>query len=42
MKQLEVEKKEVEEAAALKAELTKKGLDLQTVLKFGKGVSTWK
>jgi predicted transcriptional regulator len=36
MKKLEVEKKEVEEAAALKTELTKKGLDLQTVLKLAK------
>jgi len=36
MKQLEVEKKEVEEVAALKAELTKNGLDLQTVLKLAK------
>ena len=34
MKKLEVEKKEVEEAAALKAKLTKKGLNLQTVLKL--------
>ena len=32
MKQLEVEKKEVEEVAVLKAELTKKGLNLKTVL----------
>jgi hypothetical protein len=36
MKKLEVEKKEVEEAAALKAVLTKKGLDFQTVLKLAK------
>ncbi len=36
MKQLEVEKKEVEEVALLKAELSKKGLDLQTVLKLAK------
>jgi len=36
MKQLEVEKKEVEEVAALKAELTKKGLNLETVLKVAK------
>jgi len=36
MKQLEVEKKEVEEVAALKAELTKKGLNLKTVLKLAK------
>ncbi|MGD1120212.1 MAG: hypothetical protein ABR886_12150 [Dehalococcoidales bacterium] len=36
MKQLEVEKKEVEELAALKAELTKKGLNLKTVLSLVK------
>lgn len=36
MKQMEVEKKEVEEVAALKAELTKKGLNLQTLLKLAK------
>ncbi len=36
MKQLEVEKKEVEEVAALKAELAKKGLNLKTVLKLAK------
>jgi predicted transcriptional regulator len=36
MKQLEVEKKEVEEVAALKAELSQKGLDLKTVLKLAK------
>ena len=36
MKQLEVEKKEVEKVAALKAELTKKGLNLQSVLKLAK------
>jgi len=36
MKQLEVEKKEVEEVAALKAELTKKGLNLETLLKLAK------
>lgn len=36
MKQLEVEKKEVEEVAALKDGLTKKGLNLQTVLKLVK------
>jgi len=36
MKQLEVEKKEVEEVAALKAELTKNGLDLKTILKLAK------
>lgn len=36
MKQLEVEKKEVEEVTALKAELTKKGLTLKTVLKLAK------
>ena len=34
MKHLEVTKKEVEEVAALKAELTKKGLTLKTVLKL--------
>jgi len=34
MKQMAVEKKEVEEVAALKAELTKKGLDIQTILKL--------
>jgi len=36
MKQMEVEKKEVEEVATLKAELIKKGLNLQTVLKLAK------
>ena len=36
MKQMEVEKKEVKEVAALKAELTKKGLNLQTILKLAK------
>ncbi len=36
MKQLEVEKKEVEQVAILKAELTKKGLKLQTILKLAK------
>ncbi len=36
MKHLEVAKKEVEEVAALKAELTKKGLNLKTVLKLAK------
>jgi hypothetical protein len=36
MKHLEVEKKEVEEVAALKAELTKKGLNLKTVLSLVK------
>ena len=36
MKQLEVAKKEVEEVAALKAELSKKGLNLQTLLKLAK------
>jgi len=36
MKQMEVEKKEVEEVAALKAELIKKGLNLQTLLKLAK------
>lgn len=36
MKQLEVEKKEVEEVAALKAELSKKGLNLKTVLSLVK------
>jgi len=36
MKQLEVAKKEMEEVAALKAELTKKGLNLKTVLKLAK------
>ena len=36
MKQLEVAKKEVEEVAALKAELTQKGLNLETVLKVAK------
>ena len=36
MKQLEVEKKEVEEVAALKAEITKKGLNLNTLLKLAK------
>jgi len=36
MKQLEVAKKEVEEVAALKDELTKKGLKLQSILKLAK------
>jgi hypothetical protein len=36
MKQLEMEKKEVEEVAVLKDELTKKGLNLQTLLKLAK------
>jgi len=36
MKQMEVEKKEVEEVATLKAELIKKGLNLQTLLKLAK------
>ena len=36
MKQIEVEKKEVEEVAALKAKLIKKGLNLQTLLKLAK------
>jgi predicted transcriptional regulator len=36
MKQMEVEKKEVEDVVALKGELTKKGLNLQTVLKLAK------
>jgi len=36
MKHQEVEKKEVEEATALKTELTKKGLNLKTVLKLAK------
>ncbi|MFC1874391.1 hypothetical protein ACFLYX_03720, partial [Chloroflexota bacterium] len=36
MKQLEVAKKEVEEVAALKTELTKKGLDLETILKVAR------
>jgi hypothetical protein len=36
MKQLEVEKKEVEEVAALKAKLIEKGLNLQTLLKLAK------
>ena len=36
MKQIEVEKKEVEEVAALKAEIIKKGLNLQTLLKLAK------
>jgi len=36
MKQMEVEKKEVEEVAALKAEIIKKGLNLQTLLKLAK------
>ncbi|MFC2019349.1 hypothetical protein ACFLU4_05280 [Chloroflexota bacterium] len=36
MKRLGVEKKEVEEVAALKTELTKKGLNLRTVLKLVK------
>lgn len=36
MKQLEVEKKEVEEVAAFKAELTKKGMTLQSLLKLAK------
>jgi len=36
MKQVEVEKTEVEEAAALKTELTKRGLNLKTVLKLAK------
>jgi len=36
MKQLKVEKKEVEEVAALKADLTKKGVNLETVLKLVK------
>ncbi len=36
MKQLEVEKKEVEDVAVLKAELTKKGLSLKTVVNIAK------
>ncbi len=36
MKQLEVEKKEVEDVAALKVEIVKKGLNLQTLLKLAK------
>jgi len=36
MKQLEVEKKEVEDVAALKAKLIKKGLNLKTVLELAK------
>jgi len=36
MKQMEVEKKQVEEVAALKAELNKKGLELETLLKLAK------
>ena len=36
MKQLEVEKKEVEDVAVLKAELTKKGLKLKTVVNIAK------
>jgi len=36
MKQLEVEKKEMEEVAILKAKLTKKGLNLKTVLELAK------
>lgn len=36
MKQLEIEKKEVEEVVALKAELAKKGITLQSLLKLGK------
>ena len=36
MKQLEVEKNEVEDVAALKVELAKKGLDLKTVLSIVK------
>jgi len=36
MKYLEIEKKEGEEAAALKTELSKKGLKLETVLKLAK------
>ena len=36
IKQLEVAKKEVEEVAALKADLTQKGLNLETVLKVAK------
>jgi len=36
MKKLNVQYKEVEEVAALKAELAKKGLNLKTVLKLAK------
>lgn len=36
MKQLKVQKEEVQEVAALKAELIKKGLNLQTLLKLAK------
>ena len=36
MTQFGVEKKEVEQVAILKAELTKKGLKLQTILKLAK------
>lgn len=36
MEQLAVEEKEVKEVATLKAELTKNGLNLQTVLKLAK------
>ncbi|MFC1980410.1 hypothetical protein ACFLVS_06205, partial [Chloroflexota bacterium] len=36
MKQMEVEKKEVEEVASLKVEIIKKGLNLQTLLKLAK------
>ncbi|MFC1970718.1 hypothetical protein ACFLV0_02110 [Chloroflexota bacterium] len=36
LKQLDIAKKEAKEAAALKVELTKKGLSLQTILKLAK------
>jgi hypothetical protein len=36
MKQLEVKEEEVKEVAALKAELTKKRLNLKTILKLAK------